>query len=62
VRVAPQVRRQLVNHGPEPLSLLALGGMVEHEHVPRDAEAFVDWDGDVPAPPTEVPLPSDLPL
>ena len=59
VRVAPIVRRQLVNRGPERLVLLALGGA--HEHTGRDGEAFVDWDADDPAPPQEVPLPEDLP-
>src|SRR5215213_8447768 len=29
-RVGPAVRRQLVNKGPEPLALLALGGAGEH--------------------------------
>jgi mannose-6-phosphate isomerase-like protein (cupin superfamily) len=59
VRVAPIVRRQLVNRGAERLVLLALGGA--HEHTGRDGEAFVDWDADDPAPPQEVPLPEDLP-
>src|SRR5579863_4437017 len=35
VRVAPEVRRQLVNRGPGVLRLLALGGYVEREHEPR---------------------------
>lgn len=58
VRVGPQVRRQLVNRGPEQVSLLALGGSGDHE--PRDAEAFSGWDGE-PQPVAEVPLPDDLP-
>jgi mannose-6-phosphate isomerase-like protein (cupin superfamily) len=59
VRVAPQVRRQLVNRGPERVVMVALGG--DGEHVGRDGEAFADW-GDVRgAPPQEVPLPEDLP-
>jgi mannose-6-phosphate isomerase-like protein (cupin superfamily) len=61
IRVGPDVRRQLVNRGPGRLSLLALGGMVEHEHVPRDGEAFVAWEDAIPRSPQEVPLPDDLP-
>ena len=58
VRVAPQVRRQLVNRGPERVVMVALGG--DGEHIGRDGEAFADW-GDVRgAPPQEVPLPEDL--
>src|SRR3954452_24526462 len=37
VRVAPPVRRQLVNRGPELLVMLALGGAAPH--VGRDGEA-----------------------
>jgi mannose-6-phosphate isomerase-like protein (cupin superfamily) len=59
VRVAPSLRRQLVNHGPERVVLLALGSANEHEG--RDGEAWTDWDGPGPAPPQEVPLPEDLP-
>ena len=58
VRVAPDLRRQLVNRGPEALSLLALGGSGEHDG--RDGEAFTDWDQERGAPPQEVPLPEDL--
>jgi mannose-6-phosphate isomerase-like protein (cupin superfamily) len=60
VRVAPGLRRQLVNRGPEVLSLLALGG--DGEHVGRDGEAFTSWDEQRGAPPQEVPLPPDLPV
>ena len=59
VRIAPDLRRQLVNRGPEPLVLLALGG--SGEHAGRDGEAFASWDDDAGAPPQEVPLPEDLP-
>jgi uncharacterized cupin superfamily protein len=59
VRVAPALRRQLVNRGPERLVLLALGGATEH--VGRDGEAWNDWDADGPAPPQDVALPEDLP-
>jgi uncharacterized cupin superfamily protein len=58
-RVAPEVRRQLVNRGPDRLVLLALGG--DGEHRGRDGRAFVDWDDAEGAPPTEIPLPDDLP-
>jgi quercetin dioxygenase-like cupin family protein len=61
IRVPPEVRRQLVNRGPGQLTLLALGGMVEHEHVPRDGEAFTAWEDTTGRPPQDVPLPGDLP-
>jgi mannose-6-phosphate isomerase-like protein (cupin superfamily) len=59
VRVAPELRRQLVNRGPEPLVVLALGG--SGEHAGRDGEAFESWDVESGAPPQDVPLPEDLP-
>jgi mannose-6-phosphate isomerase-like protein (cupin superfamily) len=59
VRVAPEVRRQLVNRGPDRLVMVALGG--EGEHRGRDGEAFTDWDDAQGASPQEVPLPDDLP-
>ncbi|MTD44786.1 cupin domain-containing protein [Conexibacter sp. W3-3-2] len=59
VRVAPQLRRKLVNRGPDRVVLLALGGSAEHRG--RDGEAFPDWDASTPAPPQEIPLPDDLP-
>ncbi len=59
VRVAPGLKRQLINKGPDPASLLCLGGYGEHES--RDAEAFTSWDQEQGAPPTEVPMPDDLP-
>ena len=40
IRVAPLVKRQLVNRGPGPLHLLAIGGAGEHEG--RDGLAFTD--------------------
>jgi mannose-6-phosphate isomerase-like protein (cupin superfamily) len=60
VRVGPELRRQLVNRGPERLVVLALGG--DGEHAGRDGEAFVSWDDTEGAPPQEVPLPEDLGL
>ena len=59
VRVAPEVRRQLVNRGPDRLVLLALGG--DGEQRGRDGRAFADWDDAEGAPPAEIPLPADLP-
>jgi mannose-6-phosphate isomerase-like protein (cupin superfamily) len=60
VRVGPDVRRQLVNAGQEPLVLLALGGA--GEHAGRDGRAWTSWEADGPgAPPQDVPLPEDLP-
>jgi uncharacterized cupin superfamily protein len=61
VRVPPGTRRQLVNRGPAPLRLLALGGA--GEHVGRDGIAYGSWDEPDSAgrPPQEVPLPADLP-
>ncbi len=54
-RVAPSVRRQLINRGPGRLAILALGGMGEHQG--RDAEAFTSWDDDEPKPPAGRALP-----
>lgn len=58
IRVAPQLRRQLVNRGPGRLVLLALGG--EGEHRGRDGEAFASWEDQSGTPPQELPLPEDL--
>jgi mannose-6-phosphate isomerase-like protein (cupin superfamily) len=58
IRVAPSVRRQLVNRGPGRLVLVALGGATEH--VGRDGEAFASWEETEGRPPPEVPLPEDL--
>jgi uncharacterized cupin superfamily protein len=57
-RVAPSVRRQLVNRGSELLVVLALGGAEQHEG--RDGEAFEAWDETDGRPPQEVPLPADV--
>ena len=59
MRVAPEVRRQLVNRGPGRVVLVALGA--DGEHAGRDGEAFVSWDASEGAPPQETPLPEDLP-
>jgi quercetin dioxygenase-like cupin family protein len=58
VRVAPAIRRQLVNRGPGRLVLLALGGAAEHQG--RDGEAFVAWEDENPVSPQELPMPPDL--
>jgi uncharacterized cupin superfamily protein len=58
MRVAPALRRQLVNRGPGRLVLLALGGAGEHKG--RDGEAFSSWSEQVGAQPQDVPLPADL--
>lgn len=59
MRVAPGVRRQLVNRGSERVEFLAVGA--SGEHVARDARAWASWDepGDG-RPPGDVPLPEDL--
>ncbi|MDO9409757.1 cupin domain-containing protein [Patulibacter sp.] len=59
VRIAPEVRRQMINRGPERVSFLALGGSGE-DHEPRDAQAFATWDGE-PRGVADVPNPDDLP-
>ena len=58
IRVAPQVRRQLVNYGPGRVVLLALGGAQEHQG--RDGEAFGSWDDEQPVSPQELSMPPDL--
>jgi mannose-6-phosphate isomerase-like protein (cupin superfamily) len=58
IRVAPNVRRQLVNRGPGRVVLLALGGAEEHRG--RDGEAFGDWSAEQPVSPQELSMPPDL--
>ena len=61
VRVAPAVRRQLVNRGSSTLLLLALGA--EGDHVGRDGRAWETWDEEGEGrSPQDVPLPADLPV
>lgn len=60
VRVAPDIRRKLVNRRPQRLALLALGGAAEHEG--RDGEAFVSWEATEGAPPQEIAPPPDVPV
>ena len=59
VRVAPDVRRQLVNRGPGRLLLLAIGGAEPHHG--RDGIAHESLSDRAGRPPQEVPLPDDLP-
>jgi len=57
-RVAPDVRRRVMNRGAEPCAVLALGGAGEHEG--RDGVAFESWEATEGRPPQEVSLPEDL--
>ena len=59
-RVAPEVRRRLLNRGPGLCAVLAIGA-AGGEHAGRDGLAYSDWDDENPRPPQEVPLPDDLP-
>ena len=59
IRVAPGLRRQLVNRGPGRVVLLALGA--DGEHQGRDGEAFAAWGDEAGTSPAELPLPADLP-
>ena len=58
-RVAPDVRRQLVNRHPEMLLLIAAGSANEHQG--RDGRAYWSWDeegeGNSPA---DVPFPENV--
>lgn len=58
-RVAPDLRRQLVNRGPGPVAVLALGSANDHDG--RDGVAYLEWEATEGAPPQEVPIPDDLP-
>jgi uncharacterized cupin superfamily protein len=58
-RVAPNLRRQLVNRRPERLRVLALGGATPHEG--RDGRAYTSWDEEGEgSPPLDVPFPEDV--
>ncbi len=59
LRVAPAVRRQLLNRGGATAVFLALGGAQPHEG--RDGIAYADWTSAEGVPPAEAPLPPDLP-
>ena len=58
MRVAPALRRQLVNYGPGRVVLLALGGGTEHRG--RDGEAFAAWEDETPMTPQQMAMPPDL--
>jgi mannose-6-phosphate isomerase-like protein (cupin superfamily) len=60
VRVAPGVRRQIMNRGRERCLLLAIGGAEPHHG--RDGIAFDAWDAAEGRSPQEMPLPPDLPV
>jgi mannose-6-phosphate isomerase-like protein (cupin superfamily) len=57
--VPAHVRRQLLNPFSTPCTLVAIGAAGEHDG--RDGEAFSDWSEHEGRPPSEVPLPEDLP-
>jgi mannose-6-phosphate isomerase-like protein (cupin superfamily) len=57
-RVAPSVRRRLLNRGSERVALVALGGSQDHEG--RDGVAYESWEDSEGRPPQEIPLPADL--
>jgi uncharacterized cupin superfamily protein len=59
-RVAPNVRRQLVNRRPRRVVLLALGGATDHTG--RDGVAYPSWDATEGAAPQQIPLPADVPV
>ncbi len=59
MRVAPGVRRRVLNLGPEVVNVLAIGGANPHEG--RDGLAYTDWSDTDPRTPQETPLPEDLP-
>ena len=59
-RVAPEVRRQLINRSSGRCAILALGAAGEHRG--RDGLAYSSWSDSEGRPPQEVPLPEDLPI
>ena len=59
-RVAPGIKRQLMNRGRDRCVLLALGGAEEHDG--RDGIAYDDWDSKEARSPQEMPMPPDLPV
>ena len=62
VRVAPELRRQLLNRGREHCAVLAIGG--SGEHTSGDGLAYESWEEPDAAgrSPQDVPLPEDLPI
>jgi uncharacterized cupin superfamily protein len=60
-RVAPDLRRQLVNRHPQRLRVLALGGAQPHEG--RDGRAYASWDEEGEGrSPRDVPFPENVPV
>jgi uncharacterized cupin superfamily protein len=58
-RVAPDVRRQLVNRHPELLLLIAAGGANEHHG--RDGRAYRSWEEEGEgSSPADVPFPENV--
>jgi uncharacterized cupin superfamily protein len=57
-RVAPEVRRQLINRGTGRLAILAMGGATPHDG--RDGMAFLSWEDGEPKSPADVPLPDGV--
>jgi mannose-6-phosphate isomerase-like protein (cupin superfamily) len=57
-RVAPAVRRRLLNRGASRVAVVALGGA--QEHAGRDGVAYASWEDTEGRPPQEIPLPPDL--
>jgi uncharacterized cupin superfamily protein len=57
-RVAPDVRRRLLNRGPTRCAVVGLGGA--EPHVGRDGIAYASWEDTEGRPPQEIPLPDDL--
>jgi uncharacterized cupin superfamily protein len=57
-RVAPAVRRRLLNRGTTRVAVVALGGSQPHEG--RDGVAYASWEDTEGRPPQEIPLPADL--
>jgi len=59
MRIAPEVRRQLVNRGPGRTVVVALGGATEHDG--RDGRAFASFDDTEAKAPQDLPNPDALP-
>ncbi len=59
-RVAPGVKRQLINRGRDRCVLLAMGGAGAHDG--RDGIAFEAWDAEDGVSPQDMPMPPDLPV
>jgi mannose-6-phosphate isomerase-like protein (cupin superfamily) len=58
VRVAPDIRRRLLNRGSGRCIVIAMGGATPHHG--RDGVAYDAWSDTEGRPPQDVPLPPDL--